>query len=74
MARPYKTGVGERVTVYIPREMYLRMVKAMQWSGVRYRNAWLCAAIEAAILADEGQMQDAAEHEQSYEQLSMEDF
>ena len=72
MARPYKTGVGERVTVYIPREMYLRMIRAMASSGTRYRNTWLCAAIESAIIADELKQQDAEEIERGYVQQRFE--
>ena len=46
MARPYKTGTGERLTVYIPRELYIRMVRAMADCGTPHRNAWLVRAIE----------------------------
>ena len=47
MARPKSTGTGERLTVYVPRKLYLRMIRAMADCGTPHRNAWLVQAIES---------------------------
>ena len=45
--RPVSTGIGEHISVYVPRELYLRMIRAMADDGTRHRNAFLNDAIRA---------------------------